>query len=293
MLLQEKLKICSFSTSEKQIAEYMLTEQKNIQDKSISEISNETYTSKSTLVRLAKKLNYPGWSALKQDFLEEIDYLEKSTSNIDANFPFSKRDSLMTIANNIAQLEKEAIEDTLSLITHNDLRHSLNILEKATKIHVFAVSSNLNLIDKFQHKMKRIKRDVAIHKLQSEILFDSFSANEHSCAILISYSGETTTLFEVAKLLQQNSIPIILLTSFGDNTLSHIADVVLHISTREKLYTKISSFSTDVAIEYVLDVLYSCIFADDFDKNLETKLSSSKLIERDHFSNTSILSENK
>lgn len=292
MLLQEKLKICSFSTSEKQIANYMISQQKNIQEKSITEIAEETFTSKSTLVRLAKKLNYPGWSALKQDFLEEIAYLEKSISNIDANFPFSNRDSLMTIANNIAQLEKEAIEDTLSLITHNDLRHSVTLLEKATKIHVFAVSSNLNLIDKFQHKMKRIKRDVVVHKTQSEILFDSFLADKQSCAILVSYSGETTILFEVAKLLQQNGIPIILLTSFGDNTLSHVADVVLHISTREKLYTKISSFSTDVAIEYILDILYSCIFAENYENNLAIKLSSSRHIERDHFSNTSILSEN-
>ena len=47
-----------------------------------------------------------------------------------------------------------------------------------------------------------------------------------------------------------------------------MADCVLPICTREKQYSKIATFTTDSSIAYVLDVLYSCLFALDYEKNL-------------------------
>lgn len=56
---------------------------------------------------------------------------------------FTKVDNIMTIASKIATLKQEAIEDTLSLITHDDLQHAIRIIQKSSAIHLFAVSNNL------------------------------------------------------------------------------------------------------------------------------------------------------
>ena len=93
MLLQERLETCPFTNSERQVIEYLLEQQRNIQNKTTAEIAEATFSSKSTLVRIAKKLNYSGWTALKTAYLDELAYLEKSISCIDANSPFTKRDS--------------------------------------------------------------------------------------------------------------------------------------------------------------------------------------------------------
>lgn len=291
MLLQEKLKAYPFSASEQQVVAYLLKQQKNIQIKTTTQIAEETFTSKSTLVRIAQKLNYSGWTALKNDFLKEIEYLEQSPLSVDANFPFQKKDSLMTVANSIAKLERDSIEETCSLLTHDQLRNVMNILSIAQKIHVFAVSNNLLLANRFHHQMKRIQKDVCVHQLQSEILFDSYLAAEDSCAILLSYSGETSILCEVADTLKKKQIPIILITSMGESSLTQKATAILRTSTREKLYSKISSYSTDTSIEYLLDVLYSCVFQEKYEHHLTLKINASKLIEKDRFSDTSILQE--
>ena len=47
----------------------------------------------------------------------------------------------MSIAGKIATLKKESIEDTLSLITHDDLQKAIQIIKKASCIHLFAVSN--------------------------------------------------------------------------------------------------------------------------------------------------------
>lgn len=291
MLLQEKLETYSFSASERHVVNYLLKEQHNIQNQTTTEIAKATLSSKSTLVRIAQKLNYDGWLAFKTDYLNELDYLAKSDSSIDANYPFTKADSFVSVANKIAKLEIESIEDTLSLVTHDDLRAVVNILMKSRWIHLFAVSSNLLVAQTFQHQMKRIKKEVRIHSLQSEVLFDAQLADADSCAMIITYSGETTILNRIADLLNENKVPIIAITSIGENTTAKKAAVTLNISTRERLYSKISTFSTDTATSYLLNVIYSCIFSQEYDENVRLKITSSKQIETERSSDSSILKE--
>lgn len=291
MLLKEKMETGNFSSSEKTVVDYILKEGINIQNKTVKEIAEATYTVPSTLIRIAKKLNYNGWNDLKEDFIRECEYLESHFLNIDANLPFKNNDTIMSIAGKIATLKKESIEDTLSLIRHDDLQKAIQIMKKASCIHLFAVSNNLLITQEFKHNMARIRKEVRIHGLQNEIIFDATLANPDSCALIISYSGETYVLANIINALKNKNIPVIVITSIGDNTLSRKADCVLRICTREKLYSKIATFSTDSAITYLLDVLYSCIFALDYDRNLNLKIETSKAIETGRFSTVDILKE--
>lgn len=121
------------------------------------EIAEATYTSPSTLVRIAHKMNFSGWSDLKEAFLKEEEYLQKHFSEINANLPFHRNDTIMSIASKIAALEKESIDDTLSLITHDDLQKAIQIIRKSSYTSLFAVSNNLLITQEFQHNMSRIK----------------------------------------------------------------------------------------------------------------------------------------
>ena len=109
----------------------------------------------------------------------------------------------MSIAGKIATLKKESIEDTLSLITHDDLQKSyFKIIKKRSLlvIHLFAVSNNLLITQEFKHNMARIRKDVRIHGLQNEVIFDATLAIPDSCALNCSYSGETYVLDNIIKV---------------------------------------------------------------------------------------------
>ena len=236
-------------------------------------------------------MNFSGWSDLKEAFLKEEEYLQKHFSEINANLPFQHNDTILSIASKIAALEKESIDDTLSLITHDDLQKAIQIIRKSSYTSLFAVSNNLLITQEFQHNMSRIKKRVEICLLQGETIFKAHLADPSSCAIIVSYSGETSILNETIQYLKANKIPIIAITNIGDNTTARMADCVLRICTREKLYSKIATFSTDSAIVYLLDVLYSCIFALDYDANLQLRISTSKMIEAGRSSTVDIIKE--
>lgn len=293
MLIRERLERCEFSNSERVIIDFILKEKMNIQNMTTKDIANATYTSPSTLIRIAHKMNFKGWNELKEAYLKEEKYLETHFLDIDANYPFSNDDTIMSIASKIATLKKEAIDDTLSLVTHDDLQKAVQTIRKASSIYVFAVSNNALITQEFAHNMSRIQKRVTVCSLQGELVYTAMNADPHSCAIIVSYSGETPILKKVINALKINHIPIIGITNIGDNTVSKNADVVLRICTREKLYSKIATFSTDVSFEYILDLLYSCVFALHYDQNIQRKKRVSQMIEKGRFSTIDIVKEDE
>ena len=291
MLIKERLERCDFSNSERVIIDFILENGMKIRDLTTKDIANATYTSPSTLIRIAHKMKFNGWNELKEAYLKEVEYLETHFCDIDANYPFKNNDTIMSIASKLATLKEESISDTLSLVTHDDLQKAVQIIRKTSSIYLFAVSNNGLITQEFAHNMSRIQKKVTICNLQGELVYSAVNADPNSCAIIVSYSGETPIFKNVILALKGNHIPIIGITNIGDNTVSRNADVVLRICTREKLYSKIATFSTDISFEYILDLLYSCVFALNYDANIERKTTVSKIIEQGRFSTLDILKE--
>ena len=279
MLLRERMKEYEFSNSERIVVDFILEKENDIKELSTKEIANATFTSPSILIRIAKKLGYNGWLDLKEDYLKEVDYLHSHFQNIDPNVPFSNADTIIDISNKITALHTEAANDTLSLIQHDTLQKAVQIMRKSQCIKVFGVANILFLAEQFKYNMRHIGKKCIIEKEQDESYFEAGLSNEKDCAILISYSGETLTILKIAKILQDHHVPMIAITSIGENSLSKYANVTLHISTRERSYSKIAGFSSLESISLILDILYSCIFSLNYTANFNTKLSLSKSIE--------------
>lgn len=291
MLIREKLLSIDFPASERCLVEYMLQKKTAIRPLTTKQIAEAAYASPSSLIRIAKKLGYDGWNSLKNAYCDEEEYLSTHFTEIDPNVPFVASDSLETIAAKIAAVKKEAIEDTLSLLKHDDLSLAVRMLQRSSSLQIFGVSSNALIVEEFALKMSRIQYPVHVHSLQSELVFNAALCPSSACAMIISYSGETTVLKQCLTLLKEKHIPVIVLSSLGTNSLNTQADVVLTISTREKLYSKIANYVSEESILTLLDILYSVYFAKNYDKNLALKIETSKRVEVDHYSNTSIIHE--
>ncbi|WP_125591224.1 MurR/RpiR family transcriptional regulator [Companilactobacillus jidongensis] len=279
MLLQEKINSTNFSNNEQIVVNFIEQNQESINNYSTTQIAKETYTSPSVLIRIAKKLGFNGWLELKNTYVEELTYLHKHFKSIDANIPFSRNDSLISISNKLGQLKIESIQDTLSLVDSKNLLQAIKLLDQSKKIGVFGLSNIIFQAEEFVHKMRHIGSKAETFPIQNTMFQEAAMMDSNCCAIFISYSGESDPLFTVTDILKQNHVPIIAITSIGDNRLSNIADVSLRVTTREHSYTKIAGFSSLESISLILDVLYSGYFAQHFDENYDFKIELSKKTE--------------
>ena len=279
MLLQEQMKQDIFSYNERTIIDFILEKQEKIKNYSTKMIGDETYTAPSTVIRIAHKLGFQGWSDLKEAYLDEVIYLNNHFQEIDPNYPFTNQDTMMQIAHKITQLHIESAKDTASLIHHDSLQKAIQILRKANVVKVFAIA-NLNFIgEEFVFKLNRIHKKAYIEPAQDNQFQDAIMTTSDECAICLSYSGETPTLLKTANFLRENKVPIIAITSFGKNSLSDLATVTLNVSTREKSFSKIAGFTSLESMNIVLNILYSCLFSLNYQVNLDYKINVAKRVE--------------
>ncbi|WP_305152051.1 MurR/RpiR family transcriptional regulator [uncultured Dubosiella sp.] len=293
MLIKEKLKHSKFSDSQRIVVDYMLKAGPKIRNKTVRQIAKETYTSSATLIRIAHKLDFTGWEELKRAFIEEQDYLSSHFQNVNANVPFEKDDSSMTIANRIAVLEKEAIDDTLALIDWGAIEQAAAIVDDCPVVNIVAMNNTIAQAEEFMYKMGRIQKRVIVQSPSGEGLYNGTILDPASCMIVISYTGETSNFIRWIRFAKESHVPVIAITSLGDNTISKLADLTLRICTREKLYSKISWYASEASISYLLNVLYSLVFARHYDQNFAAKVERSKKIEKGRKSSISIINEEK
>ena len=281
----------NFSKSEEIISDYIIYLGENIKEYSARRIAKETYNSPATVLNLCKKVGKSGFQNFKDTYLEELEYLNRQYGMINPNVPFKDGDSIDRVANKLGILYKETIDDTLSLLHHDLFQKAIQILMQSENIHIYSKGTALNIAESFKEKLMKIGKNVYIVSNTNYQRYDVYCIKKQDCAIFISYSGETISIIQMAEVCVQRCIPIIAMTSYGENTLSRMANVCLHISTRENLKHNIANFNSNLSISFILDILYSAYFSMNHKKNFEYKIAVTQKLEGNRHSTNPILSD--
>lgn len=262
------------------VGEFVLHEQSNLHKYTINQIAEYSYTSKATVVRFAKTLGFDGWKEFMKAFISEMKYLEQHKADADVNYPFDAKSSVNEIIDSIKKVQIESIQDSADLLDVEMLEKAVHYLIKAKHIIIFGLSPNIFIGELFRRKMITIKKQVDIAKL-GEMGIISNTLTEDDCAIMISYSGNNEHAEPMCYIptLLENKVSVIGITSGGDNYMRKELDCVLTMSSKERLYTKISNFATEESLQYIFNVLFSCYFAIHYQDNNLYKLQNSKILE--------------
>lgn len=269
MLIIEKLKSQNFSSAENTIAQYLIDHVHEIDQLTTQNLASFTHSSPNSVMRLTKKLGFKGWTDFKHQYQSEWQYLNSHFTSIDANLPFNETDDLMTITHKISQLEQNTIADTAQLVNRQLLSTAQTLLLNAKEIIIFAANTNSLIAKDFVTKMRRIGMSVTISSDYDVSVYEAYNSNQNTCAIIISYTGESESYIQCGEYLKANGAKIISLTNIGDNKIARLSDCNFKITTRERLYSKIGNFTTNTSIIYLLNLIYAAVFAANYQHNLE------------------------
>lgn len=277
--------------SRRSIGEFILKEKDSLHKYSLQEIADQTFTSKAAVVRFAQAMGFSGWKEFVKAFTEEQSYQAQHYTDIDANFPFTKDSRRKDIINQLCSLQVESLLDTADLLDDAPLDECAALLLGSRRVAMFGLNPNLALAEMFKRKMLSIGRQVELPNL-GDVGLLAHSLDKYDCAVIISYSGNSPTgALSVLPTLKQRNVPIIGITSVGDNLLRQKANYTLSISSYERLYSKISTFGTETSILFILNVLFSICFAADYDANVERKIGTARELESTRQTNEQALRE--
>lgn len=291
MLLQDLVRRRrTFSPAERAIADYLLVQRERLARVSARQIAREAYTSPSTVVRFCQKFGFSGYDDFREALLAEFRYLTTHVTKVDSNYPFGFGERRRVTASKIGALYREIVDDTLGLIDEETLDRAVELIDAAEEVVVCSIGVQSDIAEAFKGEMLKIGRNVVVESRTNAAYYRATHARaDETVFLLASYSGETEQLIRVARKVHERGLPLIAITSFGGNTLSDLADLVLPVSSRERLEGNLGQFSMNVSTMLVLDVLYACIFNENYYVNFERRLAARREFEERRVSHNPLL----
>lgn len=280
MTLENIIQIAEHITpAESAIGTYILENLENIPQISIAELAYRTNVSKSAVHRFCKKLGFSGFNQLRIAAAKDLAEARPNMELIDVNYPFSADDGPQIIAKKLEQLYESEIQETYDYLDFIEVQRVARMLNKATSIDIYTHAHNMNAAENFQDKMLTIGKTVNCPKGFYNQRATVLASNPGRIAVILSYSGRASFIRPIIQALFRKSIPIILIGKAGSNLYPQFIAHALCISSKENLRDRISQFSSHIAMQYILDVIFGCIYNLNRDQNIAYLKSSLDFID--------------
>ena len=125
VLLQEAL--FSASPAEEGIIRYILNSPDTAANLTIKRLSEQTYASQATIVRLCVKIGFSGYREFRRSLSGEVEVIKHAVSkNMSA---ISKTDTLEELTSKVTMMNIRSLEDTLRLIDIEALSACISLIE--------------------------------------------------------------------------------------------------------------------------------------------------------------------
>ena len=268
MKLEKRIELCdSMTPLESEIAPYILNNKDAVMKLKIQELADTLFISKSAIHRFVKKIGFNGFNDLKVSIAKEDADLLENNSYINVNYPFQAKDNPRQIAFKLLELYEKAIKDTFEYVDLDQIKAVSQLIDSANVVDIYTHAHNSNIAENFQDKMLSIGKSVNCPSSFYNQRLTVLASDQKHVAIILSYSGKATFILPIVKKLYEKGVKVIQIGKAGSNYYSQYVTYHLSISDSENNRDRMSQFSSHIAMQYIMDVLYACIYNEKRKKN--------------------------
>lgn len=270
MKLEKKIELCdSLTPLETEIASYIVNNKDTVMKLKIQDLADILFISKSAIHRFVKKIGFNGFNDLKVSIAKESADLLENNSYINVNYPFQENDNPREIAFKLLEVYEKAVKDTFECVDLNQVKEVAQLIDTADMIDIYTHAHNSNIAENFKDKMLTIGRNVNCPNSFYNQRLTVLASNQNHVAIILSYSGKATFILPIVKKLYEKGVKVIQIGKAGSNYYSKYITYYLPISDSENNRDRMSQFYSHIAMQYIMDVLYACIYNERRKKNIK------------------------
>lgn len=250
-------------SSEKKLADFILSNPEKIIVMTVSELGDASQTSGAAVTRLCKSLNLKGFQDLKLRIHGDIGRKSESTNrDIQPNEPVSE--TIQKVTDHAVR----TLLETAELLESNQLEQAVDAVVAAKNIHFFGVgASGIPAMDA-QQKFLRIHKSSTVSTdlhLGATIVAN---VGPEDVVVGISFSGETFEVKKILELANARGATTISLTKYGKSAVSKISQIQLCTSPSREANFRSGATSSRLAQLHVIDVLFMSVASRQFDTTI-------------------------
>ena len=255
----------TLSKSERKVAEVILASPSTVIHSSIAALAKQANISEPTVNRFCRRLDTKGYPDFKLHLAQS---LANGTPYV--NRHVDENDSAEEYTDKIFESTMASLELARKSLDANDVNRSVDLLTQANKISFFGLGASAIVAHDAQNKFFRFNVPVVYF---DDILMQRMSAinsRQGDVVIVISHTGRTKSLVEVANLAKENDATVIGITTKG-TPLAKECSIVLTVDVCEDtdLYMPMSSRIAQLALIDVLATGFTLRRGSKFRDNLK------------------------
>ena len=269
MMIEQLKAMHDFTNSEKTIASYLIKPPDNIFQLSAEELAKVTFTSKSTLLRLCKKV---GCSSYRQFMHElEIEWRErKQLQQLIEKEPINEMSTYMDLIDIVPSIYEKAIRETKMNLDKNMMQRIINYLSNASEIMIYGSGITEAIANQAAFKWRSIGIPCNVYTGLNEHYILSLKNRQNRCAVLLSFTGNNREMLHIAKYLKKAGIHVVGIGSRQGKLKTLCHEFVGTYPLEQILSLEVmTAFTSHV---YILDIMFACLLSKNYQKNVEAAL---------------------
>jgi len=246
----------TFSPAERRIVEYLLSVAEfEIAGLTSAELAERTGTSRSSIDRLAKRLDYSGLREMRRALLRESRSMHTPVSQAAA----AAREPAIVPSDGMAEIAYKVFHNAAIramkfaeiLSRSPELEALVARLEAAPNVQVFGAGASAVVARDMHQRLLRLGvRINAAEDHHQQIAFASLM-QPGDLAVAVSYSGRTRPVLQAARIANERGAAVAAVLGVGASPLGELADI------RIVTPPGVSLFGTDAVMTRILEMMFN------------------------------------
>ena len=266
----------SATESEKEGLRFLINQTREAVEMDIHTMAKKCFCSPATIVRICKKNGFSGFKELKQALWNDMNF-SKQLMQVNLDAPSGEK--IPNIVANVLNTNIMAIQNIYNLLDFDELDRIVALLLSQRYVYLYGIGASFLVAKDFQQKLERINKRTFLYEDIHLQLISSTNLEPGDVAIIVSYSGITKEIIEIAQNVKMCGGKILAITKYGTNKLSSMSDFNLFVPMLEKPL-RVGASSSRVSQLSVVDIVYNTYISLEKDKSMEKILSTNKLLEK-------------
>jgi RpiR family carbohydrate utilization transcriptional regulator len=254
-----------FSKSERKVAEIILEQPKKVIHSSIATLAQLAKVSEPTVNRFCRRLETKGYPDFKLHLAQSLAH---GTPYV--NRHVDEHDSTESYTSKIFDSSISALEGARQSLNTQTINRAVDLLTQAKTISFFGLGASGAVAQDAKNKFFRFNLPVICFDDVLMQKMNCINNNERDVLVLISHTGRTTALLEIAQLAQENGAPVIAITA-PKSPLSRAATLTIDLEVAEDtdIYMPMASRLAQLVVIDVLATGFTLRRGPKFRENLK------------------------
>lgn len=233
---------------------------------SIKQLSDKTYSSGATIVRLCRKMGFAGYKELQKSLLYETGLRRDSIRPVEQEI--GRNDSLEELVDKVTYKNIVSLDNTRKLVDLDILNHCVDLLEKSHTVYLFGIGSSLLVARDMYLKLLRVNKPCVICDDWHAQLLQARNMRKGDLAVIVSYSGLTEEMITCAREARLREAPVVTISRFEQSPLVRLADYNLAVAATELIFRS-GAMSSRISQLNMVDILYTAYVHRRYDECME------------------------